>query len=256
MELERIDEVRARIPRDERRGMRTDVIVYASDRLISPDSQGPLARAGRERGHAARHRRPEPGHAGHPSGVRIPHRRRGGDGLGTRRRLARRRRLRHQLRRAAGAHVASADRGAPAAARTWSTRFFATCLAAPAATGLSASANKQLERGARQGRAVDGGKRLRRAARRRVLRRARLSGGRRSGARFRRAPRSADGRSWARWAAATISSRFSASKACTMPRPRGPWASRRTGRGADPLRLARAGPPGLHRLPGRRWAPP
>ncbi len=35
MELERIDEVRARIPRDERRGMRTDVIVYASDRLIS-----------------------------------------------------------------------------------------------------------------------------------------------------------------------------------------------------------------------------
>jgi len=34
MEVERIDEVRARIPRDERRGMRTDVIVYANERLI------------------------------------------------------------------------------------------------------------------------------------------------------------------------------------------------------------------------------
>ncbi|HOQ46228.1 MAG TPA: RtcB family protein [Bryobacteraceae bacterium] len=34
MEVERIDEVRARIPRDERRGMRTDVIVYATERLI------------------------------------------------------------------------------------------------------------------------------------------------------------------------------------------------------------------------------
>jgi tRNA-splicing ligase RtcB len=34
MELERIDEVRVRIPRDERRGMRTDVVVYANERLI------------------------------------------------------------------------------------------------------------------------------------------------------------------------------------------------------------------------------
>lgn len=34
MQLERIDEVRVRIPRDERRGMRTDVVVYASEALI------------------------------------------------------------------------------------------------------------------------------------------------------------------------------------------------------------------------------
>jgi tRNA-splicing ligase RtcB len=35
MELERIDEVRACIPRDERRGMRTHVVVYASEGLIA-----------------------------------------------------------------------------------------------------------------------------------------------------------------------------------------------------------------------------
>jgi tRNA-splicing ligase RtcB (3'-phosphate/5'-hydroxy nucleic acid ligase) len=34
MQLERIDEVRVRIPREERRGMRTDVIVYASEAII------------------------------------------------------------------------------------------------------------------------------------------------------------------------------------------------------------------------------
>jgi tRNA-splicing ligase RtcB len=34
MNLERIDEVRVRIPREERRGMRTDVIVYASEALV------------------------------------------------------------------------------------------------------------------------------------------------------------------------------------------------------------------------------
>jgi tRNA-splicing ligase RtcB len=32
--VERLDALRHRIPRDERRGMRTDVIVYASDRLL------------------------------------------------------------------------------------------------------------------------------------------------------------------------------------------------------------------------------
>ncbi len=34
MELERIDNVRVRVRRDERRGMRTDVVVYANERLI------------------------------------------------------------------------------------------------------------------------------------------------------------------------------------------------------------------------------
>ncbi len=64
----------------------------------------PLLAASRERRSSARHRRLRAGDAGHSLGLRLLHRRRGGDrSAGGRRHIARRRRIRHQLRRAAGA---------------------------------------------------------------------------------------------------------------------------------------------------------
>ena len=104
-QVEQIDANRWRIPKASRPDMRVDGIIYANDELIErrrcaaaaltqvanvatlPGIVGGVA-----------------GHAGHPLGLRLLHRRRGGDGHRRRRRdLARRRGLRHQLRRAAAA---------------------------------------------------------------------------------------------------------------------------------------------------------
>ena len=69
-----------------------------------PDQEGSGAGAGGQRGDLARHPGREPGDARHPLGIRLRHRRRRGDRPGRGgRHLARRRRLRHQLRRAAPA---------------------------------------------------------------------------------------------------------------------------------------------------------
>jgi hypothetical protein len=65
------------------------------------DPRRPLARAAAERRHAARDRGRGARDARHPRGIRVPGRRRCGDRGARRSDLARRRRLRHQLRRAA-----------------------------------------------------------------------------------------------------------------------------------------------------------
>ena len=75
------------------------------------DQEGPGARAGRQRGDVARHPEGQPGHARHPLGLRLLHRRSGRDRpRGRGRDLAGRRRLRHQLRRAAAAHQPGVER--------------------------------------------------------------------------------------------------------------------------------------------------
>ena len=80
-------------------GRRPDLRRRHADRA---DQEGPGARAGRERGDPAGHPEGQPGHARHPLGLRLLHRRRGRDRPGGGGRdLAGRRRLRHQLRRPA-----------------------------------------------------------------------------------------------------------------------------------------------------------
>ena len=43
MQIEALDEFRYRIPRDQSRGMRADVLVFASRRLMEPTSSACLA---------------------------------------------------------------------------------------------------------------------------------------------------------------------------------------------------------------------
>ena len=57
--------------------MRVDGIIFADDDADRADQEGPGARAGRERGDVARHPEGQPGHARHPLGLRLLHRRRG-----------------------------------------------------------------------------------------------------------------------------------------------------------------------------------
>ena len=101
VKVQQIDQCRWRIPREG--AMRTDGLVFASAQMMQDLRREQALEQVVQRGHAARHRRPVAGHAGHPLGLRLPDRRRGG----LRRRrggdLARRRRLRHQLRRAPAA---------------------------------------------------------------------------------------------------------------------------------------------------------
>ena len=82
--------------------MRVDGIVYADAPMMSDDSRGRVAQTGRQRRASARHRRRVPGDARHSLGLRLSHRRRGRHRRRRRRGVAGRRRLRHQLRCAAG----------------------------------------------------------------------------------------------------------------------------------------------------------
>ncbi len=68
--------------------------------------------AGGQRGDAAGHRGPLPGHARHSLGLRLRHRRGGGFQPGRRDHLSRRRGLRHQLRGALAAHQVAPGPGA------------------------------------------------------------------------------------------------------------------------------------------------
>ena len=103
--LEQIDECCWRIPAELQAGdagRGADLRRRAADRA---DPRRPGARAGGQRGLPAGHPDGQPRHARHPLGLRLLHRRRLGHRSGRRRRdLAGRRGLRHQLRRAAGAH--------------------------------------------------------------------------------------------------------------------------------------------------------
>ncbi len=99
--LEQVDACCWRIPKSYKPGMRVDGLIFANERLIEQTQAGPGAGAGRQRGVPAGHPDGQPGHARHPLGLRLLHRRRLRHRSGRRRRhLARRRRLRHQLRRA------------------------------------------------------------------------------------------------------------------------------------------------------------
>ena len=89
------------------------------------DPQGPGARAGRQRRVPARHPDGQPGDAGHSLGLRLLHRRRLRDRPGRgRRHLARRRRLRHQLRRAPRADEPLLSRRQAAHSRRSSKELF------------------------------------------------------------------------------------------------------------------------------------
>ena len=100
--LEQVGPCQWRIPKSYRADMRVDGIIFADDTADRADQERPGARAGRQRGDLAGHPEGQPGHARHPLGLRLLHRRRGGDRpRGRGRDLARRRRLRHQLRRPA-----------------------------------------------------------------------------------------------------------------------------------------------------------
>ena len=104
MKLRRIEGDLWEIPREG--GMRVPGRVYS---VGPPVARRPRAPAGRERRAPPRHPPLLARDARHPLGVRLPHRRRRGGRRGARRHLARRRRLRHQLRRA-GAHDARSRR--------------------------------------------------------------------------------------------------------------------------------------------------
>ena len=98
--LEQVDACCWRIPKSYKPGMRVDGLIFANEKLIEQIKQGPGARAGGQRRLPARHPARQPGHARHPLGLRLLHRRRLRHRSGRgRRHLARRRRLRHQLRR-------------------------------------------------------------------------------------------------------------------------------------------------------------
>ena len=74
--LEQVGPCQWRIPKSYRPDMRVDGLIFADDTLIEQIKQGPGARAGRQRRLPARHPAGQPGHARHPLGLRLLHRRR------------------------------------------------------------------------------------------------------------------------------------------------------------------------------------
>ena len=168
-------------------------------------------------------------------------------------------RLRHQLRRAAAAPPSCSASDVAAARRArWCTSSAASIPAGfgrggPARARRRASSTRCSPRACRCAGA---------RARARAARGPRRSSSRGGCARRRRrrppsrdrAQASAGAISSARSAAATTSSRCRRSRASTTRRPRRAFGLRRgPGHGADPHRLARPRPPGLHRLRPARW---
>ena len=109
-----------------------------------------LTGAARQRRDAARRLRSRPGDARHPPGLRLPRRRRGGHGAARRRRLPRRSRLRHQLRRPPARSPARARASSATGGRRSST---------------SSPAPSRRARARRAGSCYDGGRARSRAAR-------------------------------------------------------------------------------------------
>ena len=100
-ELVQLDETLWEIPAERAPGHARAGADLRRRRAARGDRRRPLARAAPERRDAAGDRRRGARDAGHPPGLRLPGRRRRGDGAARRGRLAGRGRLRHQLRRAA-----------------------------------------------------------------------------------------------------------------------------------------------------------
>ena len=115
--LERIDDFRWRLPRDDSLGMRTDVVVYATKQIIDKIAKDKSLEQAANVATLPGNRRAELGDARYSPGLRFPHRRRGGDGLLEWRGLSGRRGVRHQLRRAAGSSEPQPAGRAPPSAR-------------------------------------------------------------------------------------------------------------------------------------------
>ena len=119
------------------------------------DQERPGARAGRQRGDLARHPEGQPGHARYPLGLRLLHRRRCGDrSRGRRRDLARRRRLRHQLRRAFAAVQPRAGATSRTGSGRWSSSSSATFRPASARADATQFDKTKLTRLMAEGRVV------------------------------------------------------------------------------------------------------
>ena len=102
--LERVNDCLWRIPKSYKPGMRVDGLIYADDALIELIREDQAAEQVANVAFLPGIQHGQPGHARHSLGLRLLHRRRLRDRSGGRgRHLARRRGLRHQLRRAAGA---------------------------------------------------------------------------------------------------------------------------------------------------------
>ena len=214
---------------------------------------GPSARAGRERRAPARHPAALARDARHPLGLRLSDRRRRGDRRGGGRDLAGRRRLRHQLRRAA-----AALRGSRASDVAPRMRGDGRRAVPRVPTGVGHGARRpatsrrptsmRVLRGRRGvgGRAAGSARRAtsstsRRAAASPAPTRRRV--GARARARRRPARHARLGQPLPRGAGRRTRSTTSARRARS--------ASRRTDHGHDPLRLARARLPGVRRPPAR-----
>ena len=146
--LEQVSPCCWRIPKSYKPGMRVDGLIFADDQLIEQIRQRPGARAGRQRRVPAGHPARQPGHARHPLGLRLLHRRRLRDRSGRRRRdFAGRRRLRHQLRRAAGAHQPLRTRTSSRSSTALIEQLCSqTSRPASAAAASTASTRKELRR--------------------------------------------------------------------------------------------------------------
>ena len=125
--LEKVDECCYRIPKSYRQGMRVDGLIFTNEKLLAAAAQRPGPRAGGQRRLSARHSARQPGHAGHPLGLRLLHRRRLRDRSGRgRRHFAGRSRLRHQLWRPSVPHQSLLPRRQAALCAIWSRPCSAT----------------------------------------------------------------------------------------------------------------------------------
>ena len=218
---------RLRVARSSRTGaMRVPGVIFA-ERGADPRHGRQGLRAGGQRRDAARHRQGVLRHARRALGLRLPDRRRGGVRSGRgRRRLGRRRRLRHLLRRAHACTPASrAPTSIARAEARWPTRCSARIPAGVGSTGAIRLDAGRDGRHARRRRALGGRAGLRRAERSRAHRGARADARRRARRRSRThaktAPARRDGH--ARLAATTTSRcrKSPRSSTPTSPRPSG-----------------------------------
>ena len=239
-----------RIPRSYRDDMRVDGLIFADDDADRADQEGPGARAGGQRRDLAGHPEGQPGDARHPLGVRLLHRRRRGDRPGGGGRdLAGRRRLRHQLRRPPAPHRTSTGTTSRPRSGRSSTSSSATSPPASASAGV-------LVQQAGTGRADGRGGLVRRRARASASS-ATWSSPRPAAGSTAPTPDRVSDRAFARGAdqCGTLGSGNHFLEVQVVDRVldergrRGHGPARGADHRPDPLGLARAGLPGLRRLP-------
>ncbi len=107
--LQKISDTIWELPASYKQGMRVPARIYRDGKAGARDGRTACYEQVDQRRHCCPASRLCVLHAGWPLGLRIPDRRRGGHGSGQRRHLARRHRLRHQLRHAPGATNLTCD---------------------------------------------------------------------------------------------------------------------------------------------------